>query len=834
MSESLSRVPLLSSSASAQNAADHASLTLQSLAASYGALQAGKLPTSEQLVRYVQAALRTSVLQPEVGGMVARKAGGAKLSKRGKEVVVDTRKVLEAINRLILEKNDDDKIQRFIWQASQADIDVDVDVSGNLELPSVPKPSKKEIKKASHSLHQLFSLLLTSTELRNLIGDGVNLFRDIFADAAEGAAEVAVKATRASKKAADKARPSEKDRQEKRIPLISGEEHWEDAAMNVQNLRKQVKRGIEDKRDETLLAGVKKAREFKNYVEEELPTDTVDAIKERFKAIVNEIQSQPEYSEAINTLSGLARKYFELAKEEVVEAAEATTANIKLDGEPNQEAENALSLLRQIVESFTGDLGPALKASNALYKHLENDERFQKIWTEFEELVDRAINDPGYVTSEKASRRFEKMYNEARSIVESNAVWKADANRAIDEAQKLMNRAANDKALLAVSDACEKLGESAFDFAQTGVNLVGAGGGDLWKDVSQVFLPRLLGALKEVPLPRVEFTSEDLDLIVDNIRFESASFIPDGAHFRSVLDYTTQKGYAAYASEGTLSTTLSFAGLRMAAKSISYYINKKTGWIGLEDSGLLDIYLGSEAADADDGLDVTLILENAHEDDRESFFKLKKVDVEINGFDIGIRQSAHPIRNWLARGAVRSFMEVKVKEVLEEQIAHAFAELDKTLFTLKYKAAGAAYAAADPLSFLRAVLMPTSIGGSSIISEVTSTGITKVDPKGQWILAIGVEEELLPGRLTGLGKQGRDVVGRKRQVESLMEEGQAEVLEALGADDAEDLEAGARQTADAVGDAIDEERKKARRAAYHAKKEEQRRSGWKSDAFDLV
>ena len=137
--------------------------------------------------------------------------------------------------------------------------------------------------------------------------------------------------------------------------------------------------------------------------------------------IINEIQDQPEYSEAINTLSGLARKYFELAKDEIVEAAQATTANIKLDGEPNQEAENAVGLLRQIVESFTGDIGPALKSASALYKHLENDERFQKIWTEFEELVDRSINDPGYVTSEKASRRFEKMYDEARSIVNENA-----------------------------------------------------------------------------------------------------------------------------------------------------------------------------------------------------------------------------------------------------------------------------------------------------------------------------------------------------------------------------------------------------------------------------
>lgn len=61
------------------------------------------------------------------------------------------------------------------------------------------------------------------------------------------------------------------------------------------------------------------------------------------------------------------------------------------------------------------------------------------------------------------------------------------------------------------------------------------------------------------------------------------------------------KGYAAYASEFATATTVSFAGLRLAAKDISYYINKKTGWIGIEDYGLMDIVIGGTHGD---GLDV--------------------------------------------------------------------------------------------------------------------------------------------------------------------------------------------------------------------------------------
>lgn len=117
-------------------------------------------------------------------------------------------------------------------------------------------------------------------------------------------------------------------------------------------------------------------------------------------------QSKPEYQDAVNTLSDLTRKYFDLAKDELQHAAEASTAKLKnVDAEANEEAKDAVSLLRQIIESFTGNLDPALRATDALYNDLKNDERIQQVWKEFEVLVDRSINDPGYLTSQKVCPR---------------------------------------------------------------------------------------------------------------------------------------------------------------------------------------------------------------------------------------------------------------------------------------------------------------------------------------------------------------------------------------------------------------------------------------------
>ncbi|GAA5865650.1 hypothetical protein JCM8547_007676, partial [Rhodosporidiobolus lusitaniae] len=484
------------------------------------------------------------------------------------------------------------------------------------------------------------------------------------------------------------------------------------------------------------------------------------------------------------------------------------------------------------IESFTGPLDPALQAADALYKDIKADERVQQVWKEFDLLIQRSIDEPSYATSSKASRRFENIYDRARAIVDSNADWKRDANAFATETQKLLDHAANDKALVAVGDAFEDLGDSLALFGKTGYNLIGVNAGDFWHDISSVFLPRLLSTLKQVPLPRVEFSSEDVDLIIDNVKFEAASFVPDAAHFKNTTELSTKKGYAAYASEFATTTTLAFAGLRMQATNISYYVKKKTGWIGLEDSGLLDIFIGdAKNPKAEDGLDVTLVLSNATEEDAESYFKLEKVNVDLTGFSLGIRNSTHPIRNWLARGAVATFMEQKVKEALEEYIAVGFRELDKQVYLLGYKSAGARAAAPDPISYLRAILTPSG-GSGSMVDEVSSTGITKVGPNGAWVLAIGVEEELLPGRRTALERQGQDVVSRKRQVESLLEEGRAELVDAVH--EASGVAGDVEEAGYAVGEAVDEEGRRARRAKERREREERRRNGWKSEAFDLV
>lgn len=101
----LSSVPLLQ-----EEHVDAAVSGLEAFARMSAALQAGKLPTSQQLATIVQRLLKSNALQPDLGSRVAGRVGGGKLSPKGREVIVALREVLEALVRVGMEKNSDDKV----------------------------------------------------------------------------------------------------------------------------------------------------------------------------------------------------------------------------------------------------------------------------------------------------------------------------------------------------------------------------------------------------------------------------------------------------------------------------------------------------------------------------------------------------------------------------------------------------------------------------------------------------------------------------------------------------------------------------------------------------
>ena len=116
-----------------------------------------------------------------------------------------------------------------------------------------------------------------------------------------------------------------------------------------------------------VISHTKSILKVRSWVDEEGPNDAKDAAIERFKRIVDDVQSNPEYEKAITSLVELVKRYASLSTAAVKEAAEASTATADANGA----AETAATLFREIVETFTGPLDGVFRTADKVIKDLD-------------------------------------------------------------------------------------------------------------------------------------------------------------------------------------------------------------------------------------------------------------------------------------------------------------------------------------------------------------------------------------------------------------------------------------------------------------------------------
>ena len=106
------------------------------------------------------------------------------------------------------------------------------------------------------------------------------------------------------------------------------------------------------------------------------------------------------------------------------------------------------------------------------------------------------------------------------------------------------------------------------------------------------------------------------------------------------------------ASEYDASVRLRVEGLHFQASNIAFWVSKKTGFLPFEDSGVLDIQFGPQ------GLSFDVTLDNADEDDQETFFTVRDVKATLSGFDYQLCKHSKWFATWFAKPLLRAFIQV--------------------------------------------------------------------------------------------------------------------------------------------------------------------------------
>jgi len=804
------RTPLLSD---AQQMAQSVKPDLLHVAKIIGALQAGKLPTQSQVNRAIDALTsKTSVLSPD------RRKGEGKLSENGRLILEDTRDILQKLKVWLDSKNKGDVLQEIFYHAQRAELDVDADGGIDVHAPASTSEVKKDANDFSETIRTLARLVLdqakvlkkeASENANDLSGDLVLLARDLLADAAEEVAAVA-------DNAAKEIRP----------------EDGEDGKVSKEDLKKkgkEVQNGAKAKAEKT------KARlEKESGPAQEKATEAKDKAVDRLLQVVQRIQKDPAYKKAFEQLYGLARKYYK----KTGEAIEATAESVDVDGDVygNEHSQKVVESFKQLLENLANgrSVDPLLETAKKVFDDIKNDDRLTEYFEDLEKFVRKVLEDPDYAMSKQPKEEAGKLQERGQALLKENADWKKDSDALLKELEGFANDIKDDKESKDLAEAFKKLGQDTAKTAKVGASMFRGQAGAFYRDIFNVVVPRALALLQEIPIPRTEYKSDDLEFVVDNFTISSASFVPDNLRVTHFSDFNASRiGKANGKVDLDSHTRVRFDGLRFAAKDVSFWVRRPGAILLSEERGLLDFSLSGQGLSGD----ITLAL--ADDEDSETYFKVTDSKVNLKNLSLKIHENYHYILSFLFTPLLNAALKISLQHILSGQIADAFEYADWQAFDVRRRAVRYQSRGMQPgQAYLKAMSEPsphaqTSHPFSGLHS--TTKGFIR-DDRGPHDAQIAIGgEQLLPG------KSGpKSSIDRAAKKANEAAEG---VSRDLGLDDkAKKLKKNAPtkgdaqqagKQADQFKGLVEEEFADAERTADRQRNAEDGDEGWKSSVFDI-
>ncbi len=323
------------------------------------------------------------------------------------------------------------------------------------------------------------------------------------------------------------------------------------------------------------------------------------------------------------------------------------------------------TLLERFANSTSAD--DLVDSINAIYRDADKDPELKGWFKSLDRYVRKCLKEQGFIMQDAATEEWNQLSDKGNSLLRDR--YKDHTNRVLDEFKffglQFDEDAQNKRFAASMQKLFNDLGNDQNGKPTFKTHLV--------KDLSSVIVPGIFESVRYVPIPRIEYTDPMVDMIVENLIIESDNLTPNSFEFGS--DNYFRWGRKTVTSKNKNKVMVSVSGVQMDLKDVSYYVNKKQGFPSLKDTGVMDIFMGGS------GFSFKIAMETADKSDRQHFFKINTVTVDIKSLTIKLKQSKHktlfnifrPLMFAILRPAVGKVLEKLIKDQVHNADAKAYA-----------------------------------------------------------------------------------------------------------------------------------------------------------------
>lgn len=329
---------------------------------------------------------------------------------------------------------------------------------------------------------------------------------------------------------------------------------------------------------------------------------------------------------------------------------------------------------KTIIERFANytSMDDLFDAIQQIYRDADRDPELKNWFKRIDTFIRKCLQEQGFVLQDKSTEEWNQLYDQGNFLLRER--YRGHTDRIIDELKSYADQFDKDPQNKAFGDAMNKLfldlGNDENGKPQFKPHLV--------KDLTDVILPGFFEHVRYVPIPRIEYKDPMIDMVVENLVLEGDNLAPNSLEFGS--DNYWRWGRKRTSSKNKNKVMLAVSGVQCDLRDVAYYVNKKQGFPGVTDKGVMDVIIGGQ------GLSFKVAMETADSKDRHNFFKVDKVDVSIKNMNIILKQSNHKLLFKMFKPLLLKVMNPVIQKAVEKQVRDSVAQLDSFLWSVHQEA----------------------------------------------------------------------------------------------------------------------------------------------------
>lgn len=497
------------------------------------------------------------------------------------------------------------------------------------------------VAKAYQSLKTVGSLLLTNSDFRIFLSDLNTIGREVFKDTAFTLSEV-------SKEAGKKLEPSEDEQQKLKQPGEGDE---------VPPSTDDLKNDIAEASNVVAEGATKVAKEAEHSFADKISGDEKQTLLYRLKEAVTNLRKRNDYSDSVSTLSLLLKRYAMVYSHLPKDAAQVAEDDVNTNPEVERAVRNFWGLLKSFGDPKEWE--ELEQSFERVKEHGKSDPQFDELTRELGNALQEMLTDPGFF--DHAEERFQDLRGQSKQL-SSDSSLREDIDALLAKLQSTLQSILRDKdiaRLIKTSTRIAKILSPAHQYTN----------GELITDATNVFVPLFIQAIQYVPIPRLEISNPDVDLLLENVILEPGttvnhtSFLPYRLRVETRNDVEIRKARFRTLSSMKSLVTIKIDGLSARADEIGYWLRAHSGLLRLIDEGIASFQLDEK------GIDIHIDVEVGKEK-LEKILALKSVKVNIHKLNYKLRKSKFAWCAWLFKPFIRPI----IRKTMEHKLAKAVAD----------------------------------------------------------------------------------------------------------------------------------------------------------------